>query len=111
LGWLRRSRYFRRGMQCGLGTALIVGVCAVPAVNDALALDSAPAASAVPSAFVLVNFYLLLLVSSASGMSPLQVGARQILGALAGGVLSLGGERLGAGPGVAAAWAQRGPPR
>lgn len=36
---LRRSPYFRRGVQCAFGTAAILAVISIPAVFDALSLD------------------------------------------------------------------------
>ena len=75
LGWVRRSPYFRRGVQCGLGTAFIVGLCSPPAISQALTVSSPSQGTLSPAAFVLVNYFFALLIPSTSGQSPLQVAA------------------------------------
>lgn len=91
IGWVRQSPYFRRSVQCGLGTVVILVVLSPAAVARALTVSTSTSSSAGPPAFCLLNFYLLLLVSSASGQSPLQVGAQQIFGNLFGGALAIAG--------------------
>lgn len=84
---LRRSPYFRRGVQCAAGTAAILAVISVPAVYDALSLDPV-----MGSVFILVFYFIVLLVALSSGIAPLQVAAEQLVGSALGVGLGLAGE-------------------
>lgn len=84
---LRRSPYFRRGVQCAAGTAAILAVISVPAVYDALSLDPV-----MGSVFILVFYFIVLLVALSSGIAPLQVAAEQLVGSALGVGVGLAGE-------------------
>jgi hypothetical protein len=81
---LRHSPYFRRGVQCAAGTAVILAAISAPAVYNALSLN--PAMGPV---FIMVFYFLVLLVALSSGVAPVQVAAEQLAGSTLGTGLGL----------------------
>lgn len=59
---MRRSPYFRRGAQATLGTAVVMGVCSIPAVWNGVSLDPIMANPAI----ILVRTWLGCLVGGAA---------------------------------------------